>query len=165
MSGFQNGQWFWPNFIQINPTSPAGSTGFTEFPERLTHSYYVDLHPNSTWRIGTSEKQVLNTFQSKSVEKALFTILALSFVTNLIRIGYQINKVKEMDKSDTRIIRRWITLNSIIGKNIWYFLSSKNVFRYQNCSELLREKTVLVIEKNFWNSRLKAENLKIFWIN
>ena len=78
----------------------------------------MDLHPNSTWRIGTSEKQVLDTFQSKSVEKALFTILAVSFVTNLIRIGYQINKVKEMDKSDTRIIRRWITLNSIIGKNI-----------------------------------------------
>ena len=119
MAGFQNGQWFWPNFIQISPTviptSPAGSTGFTEFPERLTHSYYVDLHPNSTWRIGTSEKQVLNIFQSKSVEKALFTILAISFVTNLIRIGYQINKVKEMDKSDTRIIRRWITMNSIIG--------------------------------------------------
>ena len=44
MAGFQNGQWFWPNFIQISPTviptSPAGSTGFTEFPERLTHSYY-----------------------------------------------------------------------------------------------------------------------------
>ena len=60
MAGFQNGQWFWPNFIQISPTviptSPAGSTGFTEFPERLTHSYYVDLHPNSTWRIGKAMK-------------------------------------------------------------------------------------------------------------
>ena len=37
------------------------------------------------------------------------------------------------------------------------------VFCYQNCSDLLWEKIVLVIEKNFWNSRLKAENLQKFW--
>ena len=41
------------------------------------------------------------------------------------------------------------------------------VFSYQNCSDLLWEKIVLVIEKNFWNSRLKAANfLKnlVYWI-
>ena len=37
------------------------------------------------------------------------------------------------------------------------------VFCYQNCSDLLWEKIVLVIEKNFWNSRLKAENFQNFW--
>ena len=37
------------------------------------------------------------------------------------------------------------------------------VFCYQNCSDLLWEIIVLVIEKNFWNSRLKAENLQKFW--
>ena len=37
------------------------------------------------------------------------------------------------------------------------------VFCYQNCCDLLWEKIVLVIEKNFWNSRLKAENLQNFW--
>ena len=37
------------------------------------------------------------------------------------------------------------------------------VFCYQNCSDLLWEKIVLVIEKNFWNSRLKAENFQKFW--
>ena len=37
------------------------------------------------------------------------------------------------------------------------------VFCYQNCSDLLWEKIVLVIEKNFRSSRLKAEN-KIFEI-
>ena len=37
------------------------------------------------------------------------------------------------------------------------------VLCYQNCSDLLWEKIVLVIEKNFWNSRLKAENFKFFW--
>ena len=29
------------------------------------------------------------------------------------------------------------------------------VFCYQNCSDLLWEKKILVIEKNFWNSTLK----------
>ena len=38
------------------------------------------------------------------------------------------------------------------------------VFCYKNCSELLWEKNVLVIKKNFWNSRLKAKNLQIFEI-
>ena len=37
------------------------------------------------------------------------------------------------------------------------------VFCYQNCSDLLWEKIVVVIEKIFWNSRLKAENLQNFW--
>ena len=37
------------------------------------------------------------------------------------------------------------------------------VFCYQNCSDLLWEKIVLVIEKNFWNSRLKDQNLHDFW--
>ena len=41
--------------------------------------------------------------------------------------------------------------------------NGKMVFCYQNCYDLLWEKIVLVIEKNFWNSRLKAENLQKFW--
>ena len=44
-----------------------------------------------------------------------------------------------------------------------YMTSGYMVFCYQNCSDLLREKIVLVIEKNFWNSRLKAENFQNFW--
>ena len=36
------------------------------------------------------------------------------------------------------------------------------VFCYQNCSDLLWEKIALVIEKNFWNLRLKAENFQNF---
>ena len=39
-------------------------------------------------------------------------------------------------------------------------VGSEMVFCYQNCSDLLWEKIVLVIEKNFWNSKLKAENLQ-----
>ena len=37
--------------------------------------------------------------------------------------------------------------------------TESTVFCYQNCSDILWEKIVLVIKKNFWNSRLKAENL------
>ena len=40
--------------------------------------------------------------------------------------------------------------------SLWYFVT-KIVLT------LLWEKIVLVIEKNFWNSMLKAENLKFFW--
>ena len=40
---------------------------------------------------------------------------------------------------------------------------AKMVFCFQNCSDLLWEKIVLVIEKNFRNLRLKAENLQNFW--
>ena len=36
-------------------------------------------------------------------------------------------------------------------------------FSFQNCSDLLWEKYILVIEKNFWKLRLKAENLENFW--
>ena len=36
----------------------------------------------------------------------------------------------------------------------------RTVFCYKNCSNLLREKNVLVTEKNFRNLRLKAENLQ-----
>ena len=39
------------------------------------------------------------------------------------------------------------------------------LFCYQNCSDLLWEEIVLAIEKNFWNSRLKAENLQNFKIS
>ena len=38
--------------------------------------------------------------------------------------------------------------------------AEKMVFCYQNCSELLWEKIVLVTEKDFWNSRLKAKNFQ-----
>ena len=41
--------------------------------------------------------------------------------------------------------------------------SSRLVFCYQNCSGLTWERFVLVIEKTFWNSRLKAEALQNFW--
>ena len=42
-----------------------------------------------------------------------------------------------------------------IHVQFWYFVTKKKI--------ILWEKIVLVIEKNFWNSRLRAENLHNFW--
>ena len=69
-----------------------------------------------------------------------------------------------------RILGIWIFLSqksriaiSDLKLNCKFFLWKVMVFCYQNCSGLLWEKNVLVIEKNFWNSRLNAENLQKFW--
>ena len=43
------------------------------------------------------------------------------------------------------------------------YFSTEMVFCYRNCSDLLREKNILVIEKIVWYSRLKAENLQNVW--
>ena len=43
-------------------------------------------------------------------------------------------------------------------------VSVEMVFCYQNCSDLLWKKIVLVNEKNVWNLRLKAKNLQNFEI-
>ena len=41
-------------------------------------------------------------------------------------------------------------------------MTATMAFCCQNCSDLLWERIVLEIEKNFWNSRLQAENLQKF---
>ena len=41
-------------------------------------------------------------------------------------------------------------------------MTATMAFCYQNCSDILWERIVLGIEKNFWNSRLQAENLQNF---
>ena len=49
-------------------------------------------------------------------------------------------------------------------KKTWKIFSKVGmVFCYYNCSDLLWEKIVPVIEKFFWNSRPSASNLQNFW--
>ena len=58
------------------------------------------------------------------------------------------------------------TLKKMENWNSWqklYFWCKTMIFCYQNCSDLLGKKIVLVIKKNFWYSRLKAETLQKFW--
>ena len=50
-------------------------------------------------------------------------------------------------------------INHLLG----HFLISRLVFCFEICSKLLWAKNILVIEKNDWNLRLKAENLHKFW--
>ena len=58
----------------------------------------------------------------------------------------------------------WHGKKVTIYSPIFYLVkSSEMVFCYQNCSDLLWEKIVLVIKKKIWNSRLKAENFQKFW--
>ena len=52
----------------------------------------------------------------------------------------------------------------VTRKKDWKDETDGMVFCYQTCSDLLWEKIVLVIEKNFWNSRLKARIFKFFEI-
>ena len=115
MSNIEDDEWIWQGHYQISPT---GSTGITEFPSRLTHSYFVDLAPNSTW---TFQSKILS-IQSKHFGRVLFAILVAHVLLNVLIIGYQIKKVMKMDKNDTRIIRRWITLNSATGDIIIKYL-------------------------------------------
>ena len=55
---------------------------------------------------------------------------------------------------------RLIRIIRLESKATWYI---EMVFCYQNCSDLLWEKSVLVIKKNFWDSRLMAKDWQNFW--
>ena len=79
-----------------------------------------------------------------------------------------LTQTEQLETEESTQKSNWPRL--IFRKNAFFFeswtltiLNSTLVFCYQNCSHLLWEKNVLVIEKNFWNSRLKAENFQKFW--
>ena len=59
----------------------------------------------------------------------------------------------------------WFGFPEVLKTQItsFFFKKCSNGILFQNLSDLLWEKNVLVIEKHFWNSRLKAENLQKFW--
>ena len=66
--------------------------------------------------------------------------------------------------------KKVLGLDSCVNKGwvrqIGYFswsATEEMAFCYKNCSDLLWEKIILVIEKISWNSRLKAENLQNCW--
>ena len=69
-----------------------------------------------------------------------------------------------VSKNNYEIIYGWLKMTVATNTLVFLtFVGSVMVFCYQNCPDLLWEKIVLVIEKFFWNSRLKAKNLEIFW--
>ena len=71
----------------------------------------------------------------------------------------------------------WMYIHPIVQTQTWLLLSqsqksfhvvysscSNGIFFFKNCSGLLWEKIILVIKKNFWNSKLKAIS-QMFWPN
>ena len=93
-------------------------------------------------------------------------------------LGFGLDSLKQsvigsflMSKSAVHVLLfSWFYPNKIwIVVNFWKILCKvciqfgEIVFCFKNCSDLLWEKIVLVIEKNFWNSRLKVENFQNFW--
>ena len=86
-------------------------------------------------------------------------------VKSFLDTRYLIRRITKLSTTylQLRISRGFLPLFlrvSIISLNIF---RSKMVFCYQNCSDLLWEIIVLRIEKNVWNSRLKAEDFQKFW--
>jgi hypothetical protein len=67
---------------------------------------------------------------------------------------------REKKKCQTTSNAQRFIITNLIQKS---GMKKKMAFGYQNCSEILWEHIVLVSDKNFWNSRLKAEKLQNFW--
>ena len=80
--------------------------------------------------------------------------IALLKSHKLFKIRFQSRgQPKTFSQTFLNINKSWKCSNLVQEKKV------EMVFCYQNCSDLLWEKIVLVTEKDFWNSRLKAENL------
>ena len=100
-------------------------------------------------------------------------IIALTIADTEITAGW--NWVWELHKKlitgKKCFVKKVFFMEQCQYKNLWAsFLSfpwnlqiAEMVFCYQNCSDPLWEKNILVIKKNFWNSKLKAENLQNVW--
>ena len=68
-----------------------------------------------------------------------------------------------MEHDLTSYRKRILMFGKLMSPSKGQIISEEMVFCYQNCSDLLWERILLVIEKNFWNSRLKAVNLQKIW--
>ena len=83
---------------------------------------------------------------------------------DLICLSFPIFVALEWNVTEMRQVH--LNLTYILSLSILVFLlasESRLVCCYHNCSDLVWEKNILTIEKNFRNSRLKAENFQNFW--
>ena len=97
------------------------------------------------------------------------TVLKMNVFYDMLQICYSTLCFPFLVFSAASTIFKWQMKSYDSARKLQKDLSKKRnkeiamVLCYQNCSDLLRDRIVLVIEKNFWNSRLKAENLQKFW--
>ena len=96
--------------------------------------------------------------------KTAFKYVVYSYLVNLlVYFGIRVKLLCTLHRSWIGIFFSiWFLSSTLLVLQISHLIP-RMVFCYQNCSDLLWEKIVLVIEKNFWNSWLKAENLQKFW--
>ena len=101
----------------------------SEFYDKFTIRYHISIILKSMWESNVHKIAIVN--ESKSGKQFVKFINMLMNDTTFL-----------LDESMDALKR----------------VRKEMVFCYQNCSDLLWEKIVLVIEKNFWNLWLKAEN-------
>ena len=82
-----------------------------------------------------------------------------NFYSSLCKIYLSIHLAKREKAFTTTTYFKKIHSLPTTNKSIYW---PEMVFCYQNCSDLLWDKIVLVIEKNFWNFA-KAKHLQNFW--
>ena len=102
----------------------------------------------------------------------LYQVKKNSWAANLIKksepLNFKNNSSLKISKRDLlpvsgRYFFPCRLINFTVAQPLWSLVCGGMVYCYQNCSDLLWEKIVLVIEKNFRNSRLKAKNLQKLW--
>ena len=159
-------QFFWNLDIPVPEAWPESS--------RFWPSFWLWwlFWPSGLWPSGSiswsSSSSTLLPCNWKKKSKSLIKIFQFIFVKSLQFLWFFTWSVMEESPSLASfmvplhwlmILERTIVLLTLEPKEKWKYL----VFCYQNCSDLLWKKIVLVIEKNFWNSRLKAESLRKIW--
>ena len=147
-------------------------------PKQRQISYTRAFNPSRCRRENPSDKKLAKYTNLSplchSVNSFLFSVCnPLSFIIEL----YGFNKLYRLwlyqnciEHSTWKSIVLLIYIDFCHAKSFaWFVMRKMNkkclllegmVFCYQNCSDLLWEKIVLVIEKNFWNSRLSREFAK-----
>ena len=117
-----------------------------------------NIKKESTCQVCFSHTFLLENFLLEKIEFMLFCreiVYIFIFISNSA-----INCTIWVNCKRTSMVLQCLDETS---KRFWPLFESieeEMVFCYQNFSDLLREKVVLVIEKNFWFSRLKAKNLQ-----
>ena len=115
-----------------------------------------------------SHKSLCILFNKTAQEKCFWKVTKVTLVMKcLVCLVHDLIFVDNFEtgklfflKIEPSNFKKWKITSIFIRENL---CTEQMVFCYQNCSDLRWERIVLVIEKNFWNLRLKAENFQNFW--
>ena len=148
-------------------------------PNKLLSKIGMYVFSNNTswkyWRIFSKTYLLLTPIKALTPFNLVLTlpcptmkVMSKKLGTSLLSLGYWKALVKSLASWSCPSKRSRTESKSGLEGLIWPMgrqeprLKKEMVFCYQNCSDLLWEKNVLLIEIFFWNSRLKAENSQTF---